>query len=214
MKREHEQWNFSTLLFEYFELGFYFERDYLWDDLPWFVQVDLKKVESVLNAITGRYYQIDTPEGKKQIEHDFYHGFGRELERCTDEQIAQLRNLFKNNRLFDKLKSEKPIIDYFYYEMYVSYKAAYQYLTSLEHYCQAGITPEYEIIDAFKWREIDSLIIEKSEVLLRGMLILLGEDIESNFSIDELIANYAYPAVSNSQVLEAKKKFFTSSCCN
>lgn len=214
MKRERTQWNFSTLLFEYFELEFYFESDYLWDDLPWFVQVDLRKVESALKAITGRHYQIDTLAGKEEIMYDFYHGFGRGAQPCTEDQIKWLRELFKNNRLFNNLKGEKPIIDEFYYEIYISYKAGYQYITSFEHYYHAVITPEYEIIDAFKWREIDSLIIEKSEVLLKGMIILLGKNFEKIFSTGELIANYAYPAVCNSQVLDAKKKYFTSSCCN
>lgn len=209
MKREREEWDFIVLLAEYYELDSYFEdEDSTFDDLPWFIQIDLKKLKSALIAITGKMYNVETPEGKKEIADDFQTGFGYGSNQIKPEQICQLKALFGNDHLFDKLDIDTTTIGDFYYKFFKAYKAGYKYMVSFETFCSVhGIEPEYTIIDAFKWNEIDPIIAEKNLTFFKGMKILLGERFERSFTLEELINNYNYPSTSNDEVRKAKDEY-------
>ena len=212
MKREREIWNFIVLLAEYYELDFYFEDENSnFDDYPWFIQVDLKKLESASNAIIGKRYNIETQDGKKEIVEDFQTGFGVGYKTVSQKQICQLKALLGNEQLFDKLDIDSTTVCDFYYNLFKAEKAGYKYIVSFKPICCVHREPtEYKIIDAFKWNEIDQIIAEASLTFLKCMKILLEKRIERSFTREELINGFDYPTTSNDEVIKARREYFES----
>lgn len=212
MKREREIWNFNVLLAEYYELDFYFEdEDSNFDDYPWFIQVDLKKLESACNAILGKRYNVETQDGKKEIGKDFQTGFGVGKKRVSQKQLCQLKAHLGNEQFFDKLDIDSTTVCDFYYKLFMAYKAGYKYIVSFEPFCCVyGKSTEYKIIDAFKWNEIDQIIAEANLTFFKCMKILLEKRIEQSFTRMELINGFDYPTTSNDEVMKAKREYFES----
>lgn len=210
MKREREIWNFIVLLAEYCELDFYFkDEDSNFEELPWFIQVDLKKLESALIAISGNRYNVETQEGKKVIIDHFQTGFGYGCNKITQEQICQLKALLGNDHLFDKLDINVTTISDFYYKLFEAEKSGYKYIVSFKPFCCVyGMPTESEIIEAFKWNEIDQIIAEKNLTFIKCLKILLGERYERSFTRDELIKKFNYPTTNNDEVRKAKQEYF------
>ena len=212
MKCEREIWNFIVLLAEYYELDFYFEdEDSSFDDYPWFIQVDLKKLESACNAIIGKRYNVETQDGKKEIVEDFQTGFGVGNKRVSQKQLCKLKALLGNEQLFDKLDIDSTTVCDFYYKLFKAEKAGYKYIVSFEAFCCVDRkSMEYKIIEAFKWNEIDQIIAEANLTFLKCMKILLGKRIKRNFTREELINGFDYPTTSNDEVCKARREYFES----
>ena len=207
MKFDRKEWDFPALIWEYCELRFYFKSNEIWDSYPWYTQVELKKVCAVLNAITGCNYIVETLEGKKEIEDAFYHGFGLGSNLYTEEQAEQLKSLMKCTELFKYLgRMHLPLVGDFYNELYLAYQAGHKYITQFD-FVNIDIKRNddvFKIIDEFKFQKQDKFIYRMNRIIVKAMIILLGENFARTFTTAELIEKYNYPDVENQEIEKAK----------
>lgn len=207
MKFDRTEWDFSALIWEYCELRFYFKSKETWDSYPWCTQVELKKVCAALNAITGCNYIVDTLEGKKEIEDAFYHGFGLSSNLYTEEQAEQLKSLMKCTEIFKYLgRMHLPFVGDFYYELYLAYEAGHKYITQFD-FVNIDIKRNddvFKIIDEFKFQKQDKFIYRMNRIIVKAMIILLGEKFARTFTTAELIEKYNYPDVEHQEIEKAK----------
>lgn len=207
MKFDRKEWDFPALIWEYCELRFYFKSTEIWNSYPWYTQVELKKVCAVLNAITGCNYIVETLEGKKGIEDAFYHGFGLGSNLYTEEQAEQLKSLMKCPELFKYLgRLQLPYVCDFYDELYLAYEAGHKYITRFD-FVNIEIKnndPVFKIINEFKFQEQDKFIYRMNRIIVKAMIILLGNNFERTFTTAELIEKYKYPDVEHQEIEKAK----------
>ena len=115
MKFDRKEWNFHALLWEFFELRFYFRSEDSWEEYPWCTQIELQKITAVLNALTNGNYIVETKEGKKEIEKAFYSGFGQYFDWYSEKQMQEIKKLLNGHGLFRQLgKTRFPTIGPFY----------------------------------------------------------------------------------------------------
>lgn len=206
MKFDIKKWNFHALLWEYLEIRFYFKSDEPWEAYPWFTQVELQKINAVLNAFTDGHYTVETMEGKKEIEDTFCCGFGHYLDLYTEKQAMQIKELLNGHRSFRELgKMKMPSVGPFYQELFIAFEAGHKYITKfdfLPHDIKGS--PTFQILNGFKFEKQDKLIYKINRKLSDAMLILLGDKFRRSFTTAELIEKYNYPDVDHDKIESAK----------
>lgn len=208
MMEDHKEWSFDKLLTEYMAEWVFFERKGSFDKLPWSLQIEVKRIVSVLNAFTGRSYDPSTTEGKQEIIEAFEHGFNHQNKKCTDEQLYQLRELLPQvDDIFSEFEDERPCVSDFYIYLFAAYKACYNYLTAFEDLVDYKYTDSFFVIDAFKRKKINTHIVEKVKIIFKVFKILLGDMCTQKFTTSVLIENYGYPDVEYEKLVEFNKKW-------
>lgn len=206
MRYDIAEWDFRALLWEYFEVKFYFKSNRPWEEYPWFTQVELQRVTAVLNAFTKGNYIVETVVGKKEIEEAFCTGFGHYNDLYTETQAMQIKELFNGYGSFrDLAKMKMPTVGRFYEELFRAFEAGHKYITKFDYVSpQVEKSPIFQILNNFKCEKQDRIIEKANEKICKCMLILLNENFTQIFSLPELIAFYDYPDVENDEIERAK----------
>lgn len=209
MKFDRKEWDFRALLWEYLEIRFYFKSDEPWEEYPWFTQVELQKVNAVLNAFTDEKYIVETMEGKREIEEAFCTGFGHYYDLYTETQAMLIKELFKGHGAFrDLAKLKMPTVGRFYEELFLAFEAGHKYITKFD-FVPLDIRrgPAFRILNGFKYEKQDKLIYKINRKFCEAMLILLGDKFRRTFTTAELIEKYNYPDVAHDKIEKAKIAF-------
>lgn len=206
MTFDRKEWNFHALLWEFFELRFYFRSELPWQEYPWCTQIELQKITTVLNALTNGNYIVETIEGKKEIEKAFYSGFGQYFKWYTENQMLQVKKLLKGHGLFHQLgKTRFPTIGPFYENLFRAFEAGYKYITKFDFIpLEIKRGPVFQILDTFKFEKQDKLIYKFNCKLCEAMLILLDNKFRRVFTTAELIEKYGFPNIEHKKIEEAK----------
>lgn len=204
----HNEWSFGKLLTEYMAEWVFFGTSIRFEKLPWSLQVEVRRITSVLNAFTGRSYDPTTPEGKQEIIAAFEQGFNLQGELCTDEQLEELRILLPQvDDLYSEFEDERPIVSNFYRYLFAAYQASYDYVTAFDDLVDWQYTDAFFVVDSFKRKEINTHIVEKVKIIFKCFKILLGDMINKRFTTSELIDKYGYPEVEYEKLVEFNKKW-------
>lgn len=205
---EYKEWNFEKLVTEYLSHSFFFERDCILKDIPMSLQIEIKRIVSVLNAFTTGNYEADSKHGKHIINEAFREGFHLGDNLCTDEQLADMRSLFPViDDMFDEFEYETPRICEFYRHLFTVYQASYNYITVFDNLRSDLYTDEFLVFDAFKRTKINSHIIEQVKTIYKAFEILLGDMVNKTLTTMELVEKYNYPAETNVQLEEYDKRW-------
>lgn len=205
---DHKEWSFCILLKEYMAEWFFFGKKCGFEDLSWSLQIEVRRIASVLDAFTGRCYDPMTVEGKQEIIDAFEQGFNLKDELCTDEQLEELRVLLPQvDDLYSEFEDERPIVSDFYRYLFAAYQASYDYVTVFDDLADCQYTDEFFVVDAFKRKEINAYIVEKAKTIFKCFKVLLGDMVEKKFTMSELIENYGYPDVDYEKLVEFNKRW-------
>ena len=192
-----DYWEFPILLYRFLENENIFCNDweYGYSLYPWEVRAELKGFQAVLNAFTGGTYNITTNAGRRKIYDAFLTGFGRGENKCSNEQLKQLRELFPyRSDIFEYWENhEKPSIGALYEVVFASLVHGIRYITLFSHYPQGAVP--LRIIERFKSMEIDKHVDDMDDTFIKAIIILLGSDFERKINRSELIKKYGYPKV-------------------
>lgn len=205
---DYKEWSFGELIAEYMAHGIFFERDCALKDLPWSLQIEVKRIVSVLNAFTGGNYEADSKDGKIKIKDAFSEGFHLRNNLCTNEQLVELRELFPViDDMFDEFDDDPPRICDFFRYLFAVYQAIYNYVTVFDDLHLNMYTDEFLVYDTFKRKKINTHMVEQGKTIYKAFKILLGDIIAQKISISELIEKYGYPAETDKQLEEYDKKW-------
>lgn len=208
MIEDHREWSFGKLLIEYMGEWVFFGMNGSFDKLPWSLRIEVRRIVSVLNAFTGRSYDPSTTEGKQEIIDAFEQGFNQRDNKCTDEQLNQLRELLPQiDDIFSEFENERPCVIDFYRYLFAAYQASYDYVTAFDDLVDYKYTDAFFVADAFKRKKIHPHIVEKVKIIFKGFNILLGDMCKQKFTTSELIDNYNYPNVEYEKLIEFNKKW-------
>lgn len=208
MMENHKEWSFAKLLTEYMAEWVFFGRECRFETLPWSLQIEVRRITSVLNAFTGGSYDPTTAEGKQEIIDAFEQGFNRQDELCTDEQLEELKVLLPQvDDLYSEFDDERPIVSDFYRYLFTAYQASYDYITVFDDLVDSRYTDAFFVIDAFKRKKINTHINQKVKIIFKCFKILLGDMFNKRFTTSELIKNYGYPDVDYEKLIEFNKKW-------
>lgn len=192
-----DSWEFPILLYRFLENENIFcnKWEYEYSSYPWEVRAQLKGFQAVLNAYTGSKYNITTNGGRRKIYDAFLYGFGRGENKCSDEQLEQLFELFPfRPDIFEYWKHhEKPSIGALYEVVFASLVHGFRYITLFSHYPQSAVP--FKIIERFKFMEIDKHVDDMDDTFIKAIIILLGPEFERKIERTELIKKYGYPKV-------------------
>lgn len=199
-----EQWTFAKLLTEYMAHDIFFERDCALKELPWSLQIEVKRIVAVLNAFTGGNYEAESKDGKRKINEAFSEGFQFSDNRCSVEQLSQLRELFPViEDMFDEFEvyeEGRPRICEFYRHLFALYHASYKYVTAFDDLRKNMYTDAFLVFDAFKRKKINTYIIDQVKTIYKAFKILLGEMLSQKYSTPELVDKYGYPHETDEQL--------------
>lgn len=192
---ELSKWEFSHLLYQYLENYYYFKWQYHFHNYPF--RYELKKLEAVLNAFTGKKYNIESDEDRDEIQELIEYGFDLGDTLCSDKQLEKLKELFPHKvEIFNSFKQDRPSIGEFYLIIFDVLRYGFHYITTPEFYEQK-YPPEANIVHTFKDREIDKHIDDNDDILIEAIIILLGDELCSqSFTRKELQDKYNYPKYS------------------
>lgn len=204
----HKEWSFGKLVTEYMADWFFFRTDVRFEKLPWSLQVEVRRITSVLNAFTGRSFDPKTNEGKQEIIDAFEQGFNLKDELCTDEQLEELKVLLPQvDDLYSEFEKERPIVSDFYRHLFAIYQASYDYVTVFDDLADCLYTDAFFVVDAFKRKKINTHIVEKVTIIFKCFKILLGDMVKKRFTSSELIEKCGYPDVDYEKLVEFNKKW-------
>lgn len=192
-------WEFPILLYRFLEEESLFigNWNYKFEDYPWEVRAELKGFQAVLNAFTNSSYRIQSDKGRHKIHHAFMHGFGKAKEKCTDEQLAQLKKLFPYwDNIFRDWQKNKPTIGALYEVAFAMLYHGFKLITIFNDYYPKG-SAAYTIIETFHSKNISQLVDDMNDNFIKAILILLGPEFERKIERSELIRNWGYPKVLN-----------------
>lgn len=210
MMDDHKVWKFNTLIDEYFAEWIYFGKTVAFNELPWSVQIEIKRLTSALNAFTNATYNAETIEGKQEIREAFEMGFNLQNKTCQDEQLQQLQALFSDgSELFSEF-DERPRIADFYRHLFFVYQASYDYVTVFNDMPDDKYSDEFIIVNAFKLKNINTHIVEKCRTIYRAIKVPLGDMCEKSFTTSELIERYGYPDIDYEKLVEYNKQWCQS----
>ncbi len=194
---EDDAWEFPILLYRFLEYENIFCNDwkYEYNSYSWDVRAEFQGFQAVLNAYSGGKYDITTNGGRRKIYNAFMYGFDRGGNKCSDEQLKRLQELFPYRPdIFEYWKHhEKPSIRALYEVMFASLVHGFRYITLFSHYPQS--TVPFRIIERFKFIEIDKHVDDMDDTFIKAIIILLGPEFERKIERAELIKNYGYPKV-------------------
>lgn len=193
-----DPWEFPMLLYRFIENEHMFKDKWKckFGAYPWEIRAELKRFQAVLNAFTNGKYRIQSNKGRQEIWRGFMHGFGRENNLCTDEQLEQLKELFPCwNNIFVDWEKEKPRVGTLYELVFAMLYHGFKYITSFSDYPQGSVA--LKIVETYKRKEIDQYVDDRDDTFLKAILILLGPDFERSIGKSELITNWGYPKVLN-----------------
>lgn len=191
---ELKNWEFPHLIYQYLENYYYFKWQYHFGDQIFRYKYELKKLQAVLNAFTGKTFDIESDEGRDEIQELFEWGFELEDELCNDVELASLCSLFPQQReLFDKFKDYRPRKRDFYILLFDSLFYGFEYITT---FYDVKYPPEANIVHTFKEREIDEHIDYNDDILIKAIMVLLGDELcGKTFTTKELKEKYGYPQI-------------------
>lgn len=208
MMEDHKDWSLGKLITEYMAEWVYFGMGGTFDKLPWSLQIEVRRITSVLNAFTGGNYDPTTPEGKQEIIDAFEGGFNIGDELCSDEQLEQLQELLPQvDDMFSEFEDERPRVSDFYRYLFAAYQASYDYVTAYDDLVDFKYTDAFFVVDAFKRKNINTHIVEKVKIIFKAFKILLGDMSRLRFTTSELIEKYNYPDVPYEKLVEFNKKW-------
>lgn len=204
----HKEWSLSKLVTEYMAEWIFFGTGVRFEKLPWSLQIEVRRITTVLNAFTSRSYDPTTAEGKQEIIDAFEQGFNLRDEFCTDEQLEELRILLPQvDDLYSEFEKERPIVSDFYRHLFAIYQASHEYVTAFDDLTDCHYTDAFFVVDAFKRKKINTHIVEKVKIIFKCFKILLGDMVKKRFTTSELIENYGYPDVDYEKLVEFNKKW-------
>lgn len=187
-----QEWNFEAMIYLYLRFEYAFCDIGEFDQMSKNTQIELLKLQSILNAFTEGKYDIQSRNGRKAIEFAFTSGFDIGESLCSREKIIQLKNLFTcQNVNFQRLRKERILIKQIYEPIFQTLKAGYKYMTLFN--TTVCLSNAQSIIASFKSSEIDSYIYGRNEILVDALKIILGISNDKHFTTHELIEKYNYP---------------------
>lgn len=208
MMEDYKEWSFDKLLTEYMAAWVFFRTDVRFEKLPWSLQIEIRRITSVLNAFTGISYDPTTAEGKQEIIDAFEQGFNLQDELCTDEQLDELKVLLPQvDDLYSEFEKERPIVSDFYRHLFAVYQASYDYVTAFDDLTDCHYTDAFFVVDAFKRKKINTHIVEKVEIIFKCFRILLGDMVKIRITTSDLIEKCGYSDVDYEKLVEFNKKW-------
>lgn len=208
MMENYKEWSFGDLLTEYLAEWVFFRTEIAFEKLPWSLQIEVRRITSVLNAFTGGSYDPTTADGKQGIVDAFEKGFNLQDELCTDNQLEELKVVLPQvDDLYSEFEVEKPKISEFYEYLFATYQASYDYVTAFDDLIDRLYTDAFVVVDAFKRKKINSHILQNIKIIFRCFDILLGDLVNKRFTTAELIENFGYPDEDHEKLLEFNKKW-------
>lgn len=197
MKIIPRKWDLLTLLTLYWENRHYVKPEYSYGAMPIWEKFQMKWLQSVFNAITGKQVSIELRQGRKEIGECIEHCFGQGDEFVTDEQLVELQKLFPyHKKLFDKFSEEnQPRKRDFYYALL---GAIYE---GLDYLYMSEINVKYpsceKAVNDYKTKVIDKHIIEHNKIFAQAIVVLLGKNYGRKYTRRELEDKYGMPKLVN-----------------
>lgn len=186
-----------TLLYLYFKFEYLFDERSKYEELGWGEQIYVLRILSLLRAFTGE--SLST-EDLANIGTLIDSCFGRGYEDCSDSIIEELKQIFPNNRLLDRCKKNVQEKRNFYDFIYRTVRSGHRYINLFSGVLCAPLG--FSVVDDYKIRNIDSVIVKHIKILVDAMKIILGGDFRKSFSLSELQECYGYPLVSDEELFE------------
>lgn len=111
---------------------------------------------------------------------------------CSDKQLEKLKELFPHKvEIFNSFKQNRPSIGEFYLILFDVLRYGFHYITE---FYEQKYPPEANIVHTFKDREIDKHIDDNDDILIKAIMVLLGDELCSrSFTRKELQDKYNYP---------------------
>lgn len=193
-----DTWEFPVLLYRFLEEENLFKGkwEYKFEAYPWEIRAELKGFQAVLNAFTNGNYRVQSERGRHKIRHAFMHGFGKAKEKCTDEQLTRLKDLFPYwDNSFRDWQKDKPMVGALYEVAYAMLYHGFKFFTILNDYPKESVA--YAIVETFHRKEICHVVDDLCDNFIKAILILLGPEFERKIERSELIQNWDYPKVLN-----------------
>ena len=172
---EIREWNLETMIYTFLRLEYAIGSTGHFSQRSKMTQCELKRLEYVLNEFTDGEYNVETYEGREEIEDAFYNGFGLGKKFCTREQINKLKELLPPQKYnFLRLRDIRPRVGQFYEPLFRMVKAGYKYMSLFDD--MNCVSDAFRIIKFYKDNEIDKDISNVNVTLIEAMKIVLGEE--------------------------------------
>ena len=172
---EIREWNLETMIYTFLRLEYAIGSTGHFSQRAKMTQCELKRLEYVLNEFTGGEYNVETYEGREEIEDAFYTGFGLGKKFCTKEQIDKLKDLLPPQKYnFLRLRGIRPRVGQFYEPLFRMVKAGYKYMSLFDD--MNCVSDAFRIIKFYKDNGIDKDISNVNVTLIEAMKIVLGEE--------------------------------------
>lgn len=173
--KEIKEWDLETLLYTFLRLEYAIGSTGYFSQRAQTTQYELKRLEYVLNEFTDGDYDVETPEGREEIEEAFYNGFGLGDNFCTREQITKLRKLLPPQKFnFLQIKNVRPRVGQFYEPLFLMLKTGYMYMTLFDD--MSCVSDAFRIVKFYKNNGIDKDVNAINATLIEAMKIVLGEN--------------------------------------
>lgn len=194
----NDTWEFPILLYRFLEEESMFKGkwEYPFEAYPWEVRAELKGFQAVLNAFTNGDYRIQSDKGRNKIRYAFMHGFDKENEKCSDEQLSKLQELFPYwDTIFRDWEKDKPTIGALYEVVFAMLYHGLKFITLFKDSAKGSVA--YTIVEQFQWKEMAKVVDDMDDEFLKAILILLGPEYERKIERSELVEKWGYPKVLN-----------------